>query len=36
MRTISYWDNLSREGVGSFTLDITFKIQLDRVLGHFV
>ncbi|KFV13559.1 hypothetical protein N340_07693, partial [Tauraco erythrolophus] len=35
MRTISYWNNLPREVVDSPTLD-TFKIHLDRVLGHLV
>ena len=35
MRTISHWNNLPREVVDSPTLD-TFKIQLDRVLGHLV
>ncbi|GAB0179369.1 hypothetical protein GRJ2_000402200 [Grus japonensis] len=35
MRTISHWNNLAREVVDSPTLD-TFKIQLDRVLGHLV
>ncbi|KFQ11610.1 hypothetical protein N330_14017, partial [Leptosomus discolor] len=34
-RTISHWNNLPREVVDSPTLD-TFKIQLDRVLGHLV
>ena len=32
-RTISRWNNLLREVVDSPTLD-TFKIRLDRVLGH--
>ncbi|KAK4825406.1 LOW QUALITY PROTEIN: hypothetical protein QYF61_027172 [Mycteria americana] len=35
MRKISHWNNLPREVVDSPTLD-TFKIQLDRVLGHLV
>ncbi|PKU34263.1 rna-directed dna polymerase from mobile element jockey-like [Limosa lapponica baueri] len=35
MRTISHWNNLPREVVDSPTLD-TFKIWLDRVLGHLV
>ncbi|GAB0182054.1 hypothetical protein GRJ2_000670700 [Grus japonensis] len=35
MRTISHWNNLPREVVDSPTWD-TFKIQLDRVLGHLV
>ena len=35
IRTISHWNNLPREVVDSPTLD-TFKIQLDRVLGHLI
>ena len=35
MRTINHWNNLPREVVDSPTLD-TFKIWLDRVLGHLV
>ena len=35
MRTISCWNKLLREGVGSPTLD-TFKIWLERMLGHLV
>ncbi|KAK4826043.1 hypothetical protein QYF61_003942 [Mycteria americana] len=35
MRTTSRWNNLPREVVDSPTLD-TFKIRLDRVLGHLV
>ncbi|PKU49642.1 hypothetical protein llap_26 [Limosa lapponica baueri] len=35
MRTISHWNNLPREVVDSPSLD-TFKIQLDRVMGHLV
>jgi len=34
-RTTSHWNNLLREVVDSPTSD-TFKIQLDRVLGHLV
>ncbi|KFV42421.1 hypothetical protein N341_12812, partial [Tyto alba] len=35
IRMISHWNHLPREMVDSPTLD-TFKIQLDRVLGHLV
>lgn len=35
VRTISHWSNLPREVVGLSTLD-TFKIPLDRILGHLV
>ncbi|KFQ15499.1 hypothetical protein N330_04857, partial [Leptosomus discolor] len=34
-RTISHWNYLPREVVDSPVLD-TFKIQLDRVLGHLI
>ena len=33
MRTIKLWNNLPREVVDCSELD-TFKIQLDRLLGH--
>jgi len=35
MRMISHWNNLTWELVDSPTMD-TFKIQLNRVLGHLV
>jgi len=35
LRTISHWNHLPRKVVDSPTLD-TFKICLDRVLGHLV
>ena len=35
VRTVSHWNDFCREVVDSQTLD-TFKIQLDRVLGHLV
>jgi len=34
VRPIGHWNNLPSEFVDSPTLD-TFKIHLDRVLGHF-
>ena len=33
MRAINDWNNVPREVVNSPTLD-TYKIQLDKVLGH--
>ncbi|KFV53743.1 hypothetical protein N341_10263, partial [Tyto alba] len=35
MRTTSHWNTVRREVVDSPTLD-TFKILLERVLGHLV
>ena len=35
VRTVGHWNNLPREVVDSPILD-TFKIRLDRVLGHLV
>lgn len=35
MRTISLWNNIPREMVDYSVLD-TFKVQLDRVLGHLL
>ena len=34
-RTITHWNNLPKEVMDSPTLD-TFRIRLDRVLGHLV